>query len=61
MIFLCTIGLLVSSFSASWLRLALFSGHLFFGAKNSEICLSQFSGKCEVRAVGAIGNLILGF
>ncbi len=37
------------------------SGHLFFGAKNSESCLSQFSGKREVRAVGSIRNLILGF
>ncbi|KJR22894.1 hypothetical protein BOO93_20250 [Vibrio navarrensis] len=61
MIFLCTIGLLVSSFSASWLRLALFSGHLFFGAGNSENCLNQFSGKREVRAVGSIRSLILGF
>ncbi len=36
-------------------------GHLFFGAENSENCLSQFSGKREVRAVGSISNLILGF
>ncbi len=36
-------------------------GHLFFGAKNSENCLNQFSGKREVRAVGSISNLILGF
>ncbi|HDY7489025.1 TPA: hypothetical protein RQJ53_004573 [Vibrio vulnificus] len=40
---------------------ALFSGHLFFGAKNSESCLNRFSGKCEVRGAGSISNLILGF
>ncbi|HAS6345955.1 TPA: hypothetical protein I7243_22060 [Vibrio vulnificus] len=61
MIFLCSPGLFVSSFSASRLQWALFSGYLFFGAKNSENCLSQFSGKREVRAVGTIRNLILGF
>ncbi|ASG05345.1 hypothetical protein CEJ46_16030 [Vibrio anguillarum] len=49
------------SLSASWLQWALFSGHLFFGAGNSERCLNQFSGKHEVRAVGSISNLILGF
>ncbi|MBF4448099.1 hypothetical protein ERJ76_20950, partial [Vibrio anguillarum] len=48
---LCSLGLLVLCLSASWFRLALFSGHLFFGAGNSENCLSQFSGKREVRAV----------
>ncbi|HFQ4917165.1 TPA: hypothetical protein ACGUVZ_004309 [Vibrio vulnificus] len=61
MIFLCSPGLFVSSFSASRLQWALFFGHLFFGAKNSENCLNQFSGKREVRAVGLISNLILGF
>ncbi|EGQ8118651.1 hypothetical protein D0D73_24890 [Vibrio parahaemolyticus] len=61
MVFLCSLGWLVSSLSASWLYCALFSGHLFFGAGNSENCLSQFSGKREVRAVGSISNLILGF
>ncbi|EGQ9303628.1 hypothetical protein D8T29_17665 [Vibrio vulnificus] len=61
MVFLCSLGWLVSSLSASWLYWALFSGHLFFGAVNSENCLSQFSGKREVRAVGTISNLILGF
>ncbi|MCD1193099.1 hypothetical protein [Vibrio cholerae] len=61
MVFLCSLGWLVSRLSASWLFGAPFSGHLFFGAKNSEICLSQFSGKREVRAVGSIRNLILGF
>ncbi|RZR07813.1 hypothetical protein [Vibrio vulnificus] len=61
MVFLCSLGWLVSSLSASWLHWALFSGHLFFGAENSENCLSQFSGKREVRAVGSISNLILGF
>ncbi|EPI2027292.1 hypothetical protein ACSYON_004522, partial [Vibrio vulnificus] len=40
---------------------ALFFGHLFFGAGNSESCLIQFSGKLEVRPVGSISNLILGF
>ncbi|RZP54401.1 hypothetical protein D8T45_23365, partial [Vibrio vulnificus] len=34
---------------------------LFFGAKNSENCLNQFSGKREVRAVGSIKTLNLGF
>ncbi|HAS8178454.1 TPA: hypothetical protein I7671_21795, partial [Vibrio vulnificus] len=47
--------------SASWLLWALFSGHLFFGAENSENCLNQFSGKHEVRAVGSIRDLISGF
>ncbi|EPW6917237.1 TPA: hypothetical protein ACMDN5_002931 [Vibrio cholerae] len=61
MIFLCTIGLLVSSFSASWLRFALFSGHLFFGAGNSENCLSLFSSKREVGSAGSISILNTGF
>ncbi len=77
MLFLCSLGLLVSSSSASQLYWALFSGHLFFGAENSERCLSQFSGKrevgksesClnqfsvkrEVRVAGSISNLILVF
>ncbi len=61
MVFLCSLGLFVSSFSASRLQWALFSGHLFFGAKNSENCLNQFSGKREVRAVGSIRNPFLGF
>ncbi|EGR2798163.1 hypothetical protein DU976_20300 [Vibrio navarrensis] len=47
--------------SASWLQWALFSGHLFFGAENSENCLNQFLGKSEVRAAGSIRNLSLGF
>ncbi|WP_347369151.1 hypothetical protein, partial [Vibrio vulnificus] len=59
--FFCSLGLLVSSLSASWLQWALFSGHLFFGAGSSENCLNQFSDKGEVRAAGSIGNLILGF
>ncbi|MCA0763309.1 hypothetical protein, partial [Vibrio vulnificus] len=59
--FLCPLDWLVLSLSASWLQWALFSGHLFFGAGNSERCLNQFSGKREVRAVGSINNLILGF
>ncbi|KDO13996.1 hypothetical protein DP83_13305 [Vibrio metoecus] len=46
--------------SARWLRLALFSGQLFFGAGNSERSLNQFLGKLEVGAVGSISNLILG-
>ncbi|EGR0143967.1 hypothetical protein FPT16_17765 [Vibrio cholerae] len=61
MVFLCSLCWLVSSLSASWLYWALFSGHLFFAAGNSENCLSQFSGKREVRAVGSISSLILGF
>ncbi|OXX47403.1 MULTISPECIES: hypothetical protein [unclassified Vibrio] len=61
MVFLCSLGWLVSSLSANWLRWALFSGHPFLGAKNSESCLNQFSGKREVRAVGAISKLNLGF
>ncbi|EPC8673139.1 hypothetical protein ACR3BM_004309, partial [Vibrio vulnificus] len=40
---------------------ALFFGHLFFGAGNSESCLNQFSGKREVRAVGSIRSPFLGF
>ncbi|HAS8250545.1 TPA: hypothetical protein I7774_21270 [Vibrio vulnificus] len=43
---------------AQWAR---FSGHLFFGAENSECCLNQLSGKREVRAVGSTRNLILVF
>ncbi|MVB83445.1 hypothetical protein D6V12_17860 [Vibrio cholerae] len=54
--FLCSLGWLVSSLSASWLQWTLFSGHLFFGAGNSERCLNQFSGKREVKAVGSIKN-----
>ncbi|WP_249255316.1 hypothetical protein [Vibrio cidicii] len=61
MVFLCSLGWLVSSLSASWLQWALFSGHLFFGARSSERCLNQFSSKREVRAIGSIRNLILGF
>ena len=36
-------------------------GHLFFGAENSERCLSQFSGKREVSAANSIRTLNLGF
>ncbi len=60
MVFLCSLGWLVSRLSASWLFWALFFGHLFFGARNSENCLIQFSGNREVRAVGSIKILILG-
>ncbi|EPN8463055.1 hypothetical protein ACT31I_003857 [Vibrio cidicii] len=59
--FLCSLGLLVSSLSASLLQWALFSGHLFFGAGNSERCLNQFSGKDEVGLAGSINILITGF
>ncbi|HFQ4887530.1 TPA: hypothetical protein ACGU4A_004869, partial [Vibrio vulnificus] len=59
--FLCSLGLLILCSSAKWLHLALFSGHLFFGAGNSKRCLNQFSGKCEVRAVGSIRNLTFRF
>uniref|UniRef100_UPI001BB0434C hypothetical protein n=1 Tax=Vibrio vulnificus TaxID=672 RepID=UPI001BB0434C len=51
MVFLCSLGWLVSSLSASWLYWALFFGLLFFSAGNSENCLIQFLGKREVRAV----------
>ncbi|MGL1023344.1 hypothetical protein ACSTE0_22785, partial [Vibrio vulnificus] len=60
-VLLCSFGFSVLCLSASWLHWALFSGHLFFGAGNSERCLSQFSGKREFRAVGSIRSLILGF
>ncbi|MER0408073.1 hypothetical protein ABRZ71_22640 [Vibrio vulnificus] len=61
MAFLCSLGFLALSSSASWFQWALFSGHLFFGAENSQSCLNQLSGKREVRASGSISNLILGF
>ncbi|EPT0966549.1 hypothetical protein ACVOUJ_004219, partial [Vibrio vulnificus] len=61
MIVLCSLGWLVLSLSARLLQWALFSGQLFFGAGNSKNCLNQFSGKHEVRVVGSIRNLILGF
>ncbi|HFQ5196350.1 TPA: hypothetical protein ACGVAG_004531 [Vibrio vulnificus] len=61
MIFLCSLSFLFLSSSASWLHWALFFGHLFFGAENSESYLNQFSGKREVRVAGSISNLILGF
>ncbi|RZP54329.1 hypothetical protein D8T45_23485 [Vibrio vulnificus] len=61
MLFLCSLSFLALSLSASWLQWALFSGHLFFGAENSECCFNQFSGKREVRVAGSISNLILGF
>ncbi|EGR1425838.1 hypothetical protein ACHELS_004253 [Vibrio vulnificus] len=61
MVFLSSLNFLVLCLSASWLQWALFSGHLFFDAGNSESCLNQFLGKREVRAVGLIRNLILGF
>ncbi|THE57781.1 hypothetical protein CGH14_03085 [Vibrio parahaemolyticus] len=59
--FLCSLGLLVMCLSASWFRLELFSGHLFFGAGNSESCLSQFSSKREVGAAGSISILTTSF
>nr|WP_256895440.1 hypothetical protein [Vibrio diabolicus] len=61
MAFLCFLSFWVLCSSASWLQWALFSGHLFFGAENSQSCLNQLSGKREVRAAGSIRNLILGF
>ncbi|HFG1911576.1 TPA: hypothetical protein ACGF3T_003415 [Vibrio cholerae] len=60
-IFSCSLGLLVLCLSASLLRLALLSGHLFFGAGNSENCLNKFSGKREVRAAGSISILTTSF
>nr|WP_241545582.1 hypothetical protein [Vibrio vulnificus] len=59
--FLCSLGLLVLCFSASWLQWARFSGQLFFGAGSSENCLNQFTGKREVMAVGSISILNTGF
>ncbi|EPM4326389.1 hypothetical protein ACTQ8I_004351 [Vibrio vulnificus] len=61
MVFLYSPSFWVMCSSASWVQWALFPGHLFFGAENSERCLSQFSGKREVRAVGSIRTLNLGF
>ncbi|HFQ5008795.1 hypothetical protein NX014_21365 [Vibrio vulnificus] len=61
MVFLCSLGLLVSSSSASKLHWALFPGHQFFGSGNSENCLNQFSRNREVRAVGSLRTLNLGF
>ncbi|MFW9660230.1 hypothetical protein V3H38_22755 [Vibrio parahaemolyticus] len=61
MVFLCSLSFSVWCLSASWLLLALFSGHPFLGAKNSESCLNQILGKREVRAVGSIRNPFLGF
>ncbi|MFS2264887.1 hypothetical protein P5V88_20590 [Vibrio vulnificus] len=61
MVFLCSLSFLALSSSASWFQWALFSGHLFFGAKNSERCLNQFSGKCEVMVAGSVSNLIFSF
>ncbi|MDG2637754.1 hypothetical protein P7M36_23680 [Vibrio parahaemolyticus] len=61
MAFLCSLSFLVVCSLASWLQRALFSGHLFFGAEDSESYLNQFSGKCAVRAVGSIRTLNLGF
>ncbi len=59
--FFCSFGLLVSSSSASQLHWALFSGHQFSGAGNSESCLNQFSRKREVSADSSIRTLNLGF
>ncbi|HDY8183027.1 TPA: hypothetical protein RQL23_004436 [Vibrio vulnificus] len=61
MIFIYSLGWLILSLSASWLQWALLSGHLFFGAGNSESYLNQFSRKREVAAVGSIRTLNLGF
>ncbi|AUW39091.1 hypothetical protein ACVV7M_004239 [Vibrio vulnificus] len=61
MAFLCSLGFLALSSSASWFQWALFSRHLFYDAGNSQSCLNQLSGKREVRASGSISNLILGF
>ncbi|MCU8479150.1 hypothetical protein M2G46_22440 [Vibrio vulnificus] len=58
--FLCSLGFSVWCLSASWLFGALFFGLLFFGARKSENCLIQFSGKSEVRAAGSIRNPFLG-
>ncbi|MCU8194940.1 hypothetical protein M2G91_21945 [Vibrio vulnificus] len=42
--------------SASWFLWALFSGHPFLGAKNSESCLNQFLSNYAVSAAGSIRN-----
>ncbi|MDF4331402.1 hypothetical protein P3396_22920 [Vibrio parahaemolyticus] len=44
-------------FSASWHHWTLLSGHLFFGAKNSESCLTEFRSKFNVRTFGSISKL----
>ncbi|HFQ4932298.1 MULTISPECIES: hypothetical protein [Vibrio] len=59
--FSCSLSFSVWCLSASRFHWALFFGHLFFGAGNSENCLNQFSRKHEVRAVGSIKTLNLGF
>ncbi|RBO13884.1 hypothetical protein DSL61_17705 [Vibrio cholerae] len=61
MVFLCSLGWLVLCSSASWLQRALFSGQLFFGAGNSENCLSRFSSRREVGSAGSINIVITGF
>ncbi|WP_165385889.1 hypothetical protein [Vibrio vulnificus] len=48
-------------FVGKLLQRALFSGHLFFGAGNSENCLNQFFAKREVSSAGSISILITGF
>ncbi|POC36027.1 hypothetical protein CRN50_09540 [Vibrio vulnificus] len=40
---------------------ALFSGHPFLGAKNSESCLNQFLSNYAVSVAGSIRNPFLGF
>ncbi|AYO04129.1 hypothetical protein DMJ37_23885 [Vibrio parahaemolyticus] len=44
-------------FSASWHRGKLLFGHLFFGAKNSESCLTEFRSKFNVRIFGSNSKL----
>ncbi|HGS5305650.1 TPA: hypothetical protein ACMDWJ_003667, partial [Vibrio cholerae] len=58
---LCSLGLLDLCLSASWFQRTLFSGQLFFGAGNSENCLSRFSSKREVGSAGSINIVITGF
>ncbi|HAS8420690.1 TPA: hypothetical protein I7738_21565 [Vibrio vulnificus] len=43
-------------FSASWHCWTLFSGHLFFGARNSESCLIEFLSKLEVRKFSSVST-----
>nr|WP_224654847.1 hypothetical protein [Vibrio vulnificus] len=61
MVFHCSLSLSVWCLSASWLLWALFSGHPFLVAKNSESCLNQFLSNYAVRAAGSIRNPFLGF
>ncbi|TOG45144.1 hypothetical protein CGJ00_23620 [Vibrio parahaemolyticus] len=53
----CSVSYSVLVFSASWQRWTLLSGHLFFGAKNSESCLIECRIKFNERIFGSISKL----